>query len=137
MKYYLDGQLLWIDPPGYPHVYTHVVTRCGKVEVWQKSEDAAEQERRRLVRREIDYHDKLQYVYDKMHRRSAVEGYVGDVIKTDNPELLQKPERFTVSDAAAREIYERFQTDAELKNAIWAAEERARGIKVRALTAVE
>lgn len=136
MKYYLDKQLLRVDPPGYPHVYTHVVTRCGKVEIWCKSAESAEEGRRDLVRREIRYHDQLQYVYDRMHRRQIFDGYVGNVIKTGNPELLQPPEKHPISDDAAREIYGRFETDAALRAAILAAEDRAKSIKVKELTRI-
>lgn len=132
-QYYMNGELVRVDRPDYPHVYTHVVTRAGKIELWRKSAAAAEEGRRDLMRQELRYMEELEEAQRIFARRQRAPGWYGETLQTAHPDLLAAGPRGTISESRAQEIFRRYPTEAALRDGIRACVRRAEQIVVRPL----
>ena len=103
----------------YPHVYTHVVTRCDKVECWCKSQADAEATAA-AIRAEEDrrYRELLGvYLYGRRERRQEPDEQARHAFESKRQKILLD-----------------YPTERELGAAIRRAQDRVRRIEVRALT---
>lgn len=103
----------------YPHVYTHVVTRCGKVESWHKTSADAEATAA-AIRAEEDrrYRELLSvYLYGRRARRQEPDEQARHAFESKRQKILLD-----------------YPTERELGAAIKRAQDRVRRIEIRELT---